>query len=513
MSFVIFNQNFTSQASHSTVTSGSPGVTGDGINWPYDNNGTSPDPSQFQIDWNSPNAVQQAEQAYERLVAWLQNNPGCYNGDIMLLQMTIDMGQHIKNLSPTEQQQLTKFLSNQLTGQSGSMLLQMIMGMAAEGAAVSQSSLNQGIASATQFLSQIGNALSALQGLGQPFENLYFDALNAQSGIANWCKQNWKTFTDPQTGAQSSCWVDSNGVPVTSFSQFASEAAFQIGLYLVPSPANSNVGLTIDAYYQAEIEQLVSQFKDNPWALLVALMNLINQRDTDNGMAVNGYGNNLNTIQQANTLVQNMLGDLSGATPNAADFFAKLQQLETLVDQDPALQSLISQLQSDVGTINNQVIPGMDSKNNPLTYNWSVTAGYYNIPSVDTYNGKAGLWVTYNGKRTFFPAGECYLSGGTMSVSGSDIPKGMSIGQFVGMGGASVVGQVMGDWSSTVMSNFENGVTGIQTLLNGASPAIQQQIQNTTQTMQAEENFEKEAFDSVVNVNQQIMKLIQQVMG
>jgi hypothetical protein len=31
--------------------------------------------------------------------------------------------------------------------------------------------------------------------------------------------------------------------------------------------------------------------------------------------------------------------------------------------------------------------------------------------------------------------------------------------------------------------------------------------------MQARENFEKEAYDSITNLNQQIMKLIQQVMG
>ncbi len=63
------------------------------------------------------------------------------------------------------------------------------------------------------------------------------------------------------------------------------------------------------------------------------------------------------------------------------------------------------------------------------------------------------------------------------------------------------------------MSNFENGVSSIQTLLNGASPAIQQEIQSDTQTMQATENFEKESFASITNVNQQIMKLVQQVMG
>ena len=66
---------------------------------------------------------------------------------------------------------------------------------------------------------------------------------------------------------------------------------------------------------------------------------------------------------------------------------------------------------------------------------------------------------------------------------------------------------------STIMSNFENGVTGIQTLMNSPSAALQQEIQNTTQTMQAEENFEKEAFDSITNVNQQIMQLVASTIG
>lgn len=527
MSFITFNQNFINQASNRHLSSGAPAGDNDGVNWPYDNNGNSPDPSQFQINWNDPNALQEAEQAYERLVAWLQNNPGCYNGDIMLLQMTVDIGQHMGSLPADQQQQLSKFLSNQLSASNGGgTLLQMILSMAAEGAAIGQPSLNQGIASATQFLQQLENALSGLQGYGSPFSDLYYNALDAQGGIASWCTNSWKTFTNPVTGDQSSCWTDSNGMPINSFSEFANEAAFTIGLILVPTPTNPGAGSIIDAYYQAEIAQLVAQFKGNPWALLVALMNLINQRDTDNGMAVNGYGNNLNTIKQANSLVQQMLGDLSGATPNATDFFAKMQQLQALVNQDPALQDLIPQLQADAQTINNQSItPGMlpptgTPPSAPTSFDWDITAGYYNIPAVlctdknDPHFGQEGLYITFaNGQKTWFPAGEDYLPAGHMHIDAKDIPNGLTLGQLAGMGGTSVISQVMGGWSTTVMSNFENGVTGIQTLLNGASPAIQQQIQNTTQTMQAEENFEKEAFNSIVNVNQQIMKLVQQVMG
>ncbi|MGH2611930.1 MAG: hypothetical protein ACRDFB_02645, partial [Rhabdochlamydiaceae bacterium] len=79
------------------TTAGSPGANGDGINWPYDPNGQTPN---FQINWNSnpPPTAQQIEATYEALINWLKNNtgsPAFYNGSILFLQMTMDIGQHI----------------------------------------------------------------------------------------------------------------------------------------------------------------------------------------------------------------------------------------------------------------------------------------------------------------------------------------------------------------------------------------------------------------------------------
>jgi hypothetical protein len=259
---------------------------------------------------------------------------------------------------------------------------------------------------------------------------------------------------------------------------------------------NSNVQDVINSYYQDRIRQLVAEFKGNPWGLLIALMNLINNRDEDDGMAVNGYGNNLNVLRKANGLIQQMLGDITSNPPNAVDFFKTMQKLKTLVEQDPALSSVVKQLESDMGIINNQVVPA----NTQL--GWNVSAGYYNFPP--------GTTIVFNGK-TIQVSGETYLPGGYVSIPSSSIPAGgFTFGQIVAMGGSVEVGELMGDWSTTLMSNFENGVTGIQTLLNGASPAIQQEIQNTTQMMQARENFEKQAFSSITNVIQQITRLTSQ---
>lgn len=543
MSYVqLGNQNpVGSQSGNNTTSSGGPWDYNDGINWPRDTstgaNGGTPN---FYINWNSnpPPSVQQIEQVYEQLVNWLKNNtglPGFYNGSLLFLKMTVDIGLNLGKYSSADQEKLKDFLGNQISTGGDQLFLQMILSVAAQATAVQSDNGVDGLANATAFLKSVENATSGLGNI-PPFNAICGEAVNELDGnpanddyIGAWIngsadgrvKAHWGPVTNA-AGNPIYTWLDDEGganewdptitgqQPILNFDQFVDDAQLALGTAITASN-NSSVNGSIDAYYQAEIQSMVAQFKGNPWALLAALMALINQRDQDNGASVNGYGGTLNTLQQANGYIQKMLGDISGTTPNVADFYAQLAQLKQLVLNDPALATVASQLEADIGTLNG------NSNKFTQDINWTISkAGYYNFPPGSYVNGNPvqGLvYVPANTQCTIFVAtgSPVTLTFGQMAAMGdyTDIQNIMTSWTTPSSGGSGSGT----NWSSTVMSNFENGVTGIQTLLNSPSAGIQQQIQNVTQTMQAEENFEKEAFDSITNVNQQIMKLVGTVIG
>lgn len=517
MSDLYIGQNYSSHVSSNSST-GSPGNSGDGINWPYDAKGQTPN-----IHFNPHETQTQIENDYKNLIQYLRDHPGDYNGYIRLLQMTVDMGQHLGQFPG-----LASFLSQELKSGDGTNVFKLMVEAAYEGAAVSQKDGASGEAAADALIHQLMNATSGLQGI-PVFKTIYDTASSAldnsnPDGLHVWIYGNgtkdhpahWEKIPNGNGGDVYS-WVDDEGQPIKDFSDFANMAAFSMGMALIGDGSNANA--VVNSFYETQVEQLVKEFKGNPWALLVALMNLINQRDQDRGMSINGYGANLSTLKEANGLIQTLLGDLRNMTgggnhlspTDAANFFATLQKLKTLVGQDPALNSLVDQLTSDIKTINGQTTDG--TKGNPNvdgTYSWDVGPGFYHFPP--------GSTVYVDGKPEIVPAnGELYFSSPSTHLNyayGAGTNKGpLNFGELAAMGDTQDIAKSMGKWSDTVMSNFENGVTGIQTLLNGASPAIQQQIQAETQTMQAEENFEKASFKSITDMNQQIMRLIQQSMG
>lgn len=524
-------------AGNNTTNSNDPWGYNDGIHWPRDTstgpNGGTPN---FYINWgsNPPPSVQQIEQTYEALVNWLKNNTGLagfYNGSLLFLKMTIDIGQNLGHYSAADQETLKNFLSNQISTGGNQLFLQMILSVAAQATAVQSDNNTDGLNNATAFLTSIKDATQDLANI-PPFSAINGEAKNELNNdphntdyIGAWINAHWQQITN-YDGTKSYTWVDDESAggwdptingqqPIVNFDQFVDDAQMALGT-AITSSNNSSVNGTIDEYYQSEIQSLCAQFKGNPWALLAALMSLINQRDQDNGASVNGYGGTLNTLQQANGYIQKMLGDISGTTPDVADFYTQLTQLKQLVLNDPALSAVASQLEADIGTLNNNSIV-IDDTN----WSWNISkAGYYNFPP--------GSEIYFNGSDIVIPQnGVVYLPAGTDVFLGNSRGDKFTFGQLAAMGGYSAIQKAMiswtssntGDngqgtnWSSEMMSNFENGVTGIQTLLNSPSAGLQQQIQNVTQTMQAEENFEKEAYDSITNVNQQIMKLVGTVIG
>ncbi len=525
-------------------STGGSGVSGDGITWPYNPNGQTPD---FNINWNSnpPPTAQQVEAEYEALVNWLKNNtgsPAFYNGSILLLQMTVDIGQHLGSFSASAQSQLESFLGNQIGTGDNKLFLQMIVQIAAEAAAVQSDNGQDGYNNATAFLNELKNATQGLANV-PPFNAINSQATdelnnNSDSSIYSWIfgssdgtvKAHWAEIPNANGGYTQS-WVDDegaggwdptiNGQQAMSFAQFTMDAQFELGSAISASQSAS-ANSTINAYYQTQIQALVAEFKGNPWALLTALMGLINQRDQDTGAAINGYGGTLSILQQANGYIQKMLGDISGSsvTPaNIADFYTQLQNLKNLVLNDPALSSVASQLEADIGTINgNSVSFNEANGDSPPTWT-NQTAGYYNFPP--------GAHVTFNGQQiTVPPNGVIYVPAGTTVVvggQGNDQDQSFTFGQLAAMGDYGDIASQMSqwengggsgtNWSGTVMSNFTNGVTGIQTLMNSPSAAIQQEITNDTNTEQAEENFMKQALQSITNVNQQVMQLVASTIG
>ncbi len=494
------------------TSSGAPaGSGGDGVNWPYNPNGQTPN---FSINWNSvpPPTAQQIEQVYEKLINWLKSNvgsPAFYNGAIMLLQMTTDIGEHMGDYKGSD---LGQFLSNQINVAGGETFLQMIIDVAAQATGIEQSSFQGGVDAAQKFLASLASVLQGLAGLGAPFNQMYEESVKDQSTINLWLFNHYQVYNsaDPDSGSLST-WVDDNGDPM-NFADFTQDAQLALGMALTGTADNPNtsVGQTIDAYYQTQIQQLIAEFKGNPWALLIALMNLINGRDEDRGTAINGYGGTLDQIKQANTIVQKMLGDMSGANPNVADFYKQLNLLQNMVEKNPALSAIFSQIQSEIGTINStttNIFPGGNGA--PSWSNqWSVSPGVYHFPP------GAKIRVSGNGGTQYITVpsnGIVYISSNSTVQIWGNVQY--SFGQLAGMGDYQDIQKALSGFSSQAMSNFTSGVTGLQAVLNSMSPATQTQIQNETQTMQAMENFEKQAYQEVTNVNQQIMRLVQSVMG
>src|ERR1700677_279704 len=73
------------------------GTRGDGIKYPYNEAGKTPN---FWIDWGKNQTVDEIMHMYEGLVSWLKSNPGSpafYNGTILLLQFTIEIGAHMND--------------------------------------------------------------------------------------------------------------------------------------------------------------------------------------------------------------------------------------------------------------------------------------------------------------------------------------------------------------------------------------------------------------------------------
>ncbi|MBS0648872.1 MAG: hypothetical protein JSS10_06590 [Verrucomicrobia bacterium] len=366
---------------------GSPGDSST-LQLPWDPNGTTPNPSSFEINWNSGadsnGLVLQIEQQYEQLVTWIQNNPGDYNGYLALLDMTLDIGSHMSSLPASAQQQLSQFMNNQMSSQFGNTtLMQLIVTMAIEGDAV-----QNGQASADSFANQLTQELQGMSGYGAMFNNMYATAFtlssNNDQGINNWISAHYVTFTDPATGATYQTWVNQNGQPITNFSDFANQAAFEVGSFLLNS---ANPNQYVDSLYETQIQQLCSMCK-NPWELVMMLLSLINDRMNDTGQQMNGLSGNLNTLSQANNLVadmQNMMKNPTGTTngvPNMQQFYSDFTQLRGLIEQDPNLSSLTSDVEDVYGVING---------NNVAFPSTSVTT----TSPGNTYQFTANQWVEY----------------------------------------------------------------------------------------------------------------------
>jgi hypothetical protein len=386
---------------------GDAGDAGSGIQLPWDPNGNTPDPSSFEINWNSGadanGLVLQIEQQYEQLVTWLQNHPGDYNGYLALLDMTLDIGSHMSSLPASAQQQLSQFMNNQMSSQFGNTtLMQLIVTMAIQGDAV-----QNGQASADSFANQLTQELQGMAGYGSMFNNMYAAAFslssNNDAGLNNWIKNNDVTYTDPATGKTYTTWIgpspfggqQSNpfsGQPVSNFSDWANQSAFYLGSFLLNS---ANPNQYVDSLYETQIQQLCAMCK-NPWELVMMLLSLINDRMNDTGQQMNGLSGNLNTLSQANNLVadmQNMMKNPTGTTngvPNMQQFYSDFTQLRGLIEQDPNLSSLTSDVEDVYGVING---------NNVAFPSTSVTT----TSPGNTYQFTANQWVEYTPSGTSTP--------------------------------------------------------------------------------------------------------------
>ncbi|MGR3973295.1 MAG: hypothetical protein QRY72_01770 [Candidatus Rhabdochlamydia sp.] len=484
------------------------------INWPYDNSSGAimPDPDDFAIDWNSPNPTLAAQQAYAKLVNWVQDNPGAYNGYVMLLQMTTNL-----SAQAMQNPDLLKFLQHPIQLGSDTNLLNTIAGYIS----LNFQFDNDGGTSLDQFINQVNTALGSAANQPPFLEMLIYLDMSPQYSNLNYNTdlQSW-VFTDYTTGVQTP-------LDATSYKNFA---ASQIGKEVVTY--SKEMASTIKFYYQSEIKELENHYSNNPWILLVALMSLINQRSEDSGTAVNGYSNNLEEISKANSLISHMLQLISSPTPSTEDmanFFSNLNQIQTLITQNPALasDSLLSNLNDSINTLYNTTVsftytPGASSTDpgtwTPFAPTWQPYAdGIINFQ--DFSNGvEYGDDVLLNGD-VIYPGLYRISTTDTITIDATNHSTAVCVGDLAALGGYSILSQSLSaNANSTTVVNplqqpFQNATTSIQALLNGPSSSIQQQIQNTTQVIQQMQNFQKEGYDSILNVIQQIVRMTQQSMG
>ncbi len=504
---------------------GSPGNSGDGINYPYDPKGPTPN---FWINWNSvpPPSAAQIEQQYEGLMDYLKENPGgCYNGSLLLLQFTTDIGEHI-NDPQLKGSNLAQFISNQIYVGGARYYLQDVIQLAAYGCAVGQPSLQAGIDAATAFLKAIQAATQNITGAADIFDKMNIEAINDLGTITEWCTDHWSQIPNAPSGT----WMDDeskgadpdiNGPqPILNFSQFADDATFYLGSIIQPpnGGSNSSVNSAIDGMYGVSIAQIFEQWKGNPWAILYFLMSqMFTGRDADQGRAVNGYSNVLSTIKQANALVANMTADLNAPTFNSKDFYKNLSELKELVGKNPSLASVYTQLQQDFGQINSQNIasslPPTQGQNTEYTIG---TGGYYNFPP--------GMIVTINNQQITVQApGLMYLPAGTV-VNFNFNNEPVNMGQLAAMGDFSGIDYAMNGppppappnpvgWNSTIKSTMTSGLTAATSALNSQSAAINQQISQVTQNMQAIENAMKQFLGAMTSQIQTIVKNVQSLLS
>jgi hypothetical protein len=505
---------------------GSPGNSGDGIDYPYDPNGTTPN---FWINWNDPHlTVAEIEKQYQGLLDWLKENPGSgYNGSLLLLQFTTDIGQHL-NDPRFAGSDLAKFVSNQIYYGGGQYYLQDVLQLAAYGSAVGQPNLAAGIAAATKFLQAILAATSGDTGAADIFNKLHQEAANLldssnPNNITAWCTSHWDTSIP---GSPGGVWVDDetagtdpdiNGPQPMDFSDFAADATFYLGSIIQPpgGASNSSVNAAIDGMYGLSIEQIFTQYKGNPWLILILLMSKITtSRDSDKGRAVNGYSGILTSLNNANKYIANMLADLNAPQFDAKDFYKNLNALKALVGKNPSLANIYTELQKDFSQINSQQItPPLEkgTKNTTFTIRDS---GYYNYPP--------GMQITVDGKVMTVPAnGVIYLPAGTtVSFSLHQAGLNTTMGQLAAMGDYDAIDAAMNGtagnpvgWNATVKSTLTSSMTAMTSLLNGQSAAINQQMSQVVQEMQALENYLKQMLGSITSQNQTIVKNIQALLG
>lgn len=482
------------------------GTRGDGIKYPYNEAGKTPN---FWIDWSKNPSVDEIMHMYEGLVSWLKSNPGSpafYNGTILLLQFTIEIGAHMND---PKYEGLSDLVNNQIMN-GGGYFLQDVIQMMAKASVISQPNLQDGQANAQKFLDQLINELSGLRGQSKLFDDLYTEAVSQKASINDWAAQNW-VKVPVLTGGEKWTWVDENtGKPMT-YNQFIMRSIFELGIILMPSKGeNSSVIDAINGMYGTEIQKLIAQCKGNPWMLLVLLMaHIMNGRDEDVGRGINGYAGTLDVLKDANAYIEKMIANMKGSSFDAASFYKNLDGLRDIIKNNPALSGISEQFEASVASINGQTFT-IEKRNSFQVHE----SGYYNYPP--------GMEIRVNGNRYTVPEnGLVYITAGSGIEYSSTIYPNLTFGQMAAMGGYDVInaqvspkdanGNPLTEWDSTISQNILSTLTSITTLVGSPSSAIQAVMQQDISTRTALENFIKEGLKSITDMNQTIMRNISAV--
>lgn len=479
------------------------------MQWPWDPNENY---TPYSSGGSSNESPEQMLQDWEHYLENFEAGSGStYNDALEHLQELIALGNKYNSLTPDEKTLFNQILQKITDGGNNSIVGEM-MKLAMQGAMIKNGTSASGLAATNLFLQQLVAACAPFAGdHNSVLSDLAYQAQNEAAIVKNMMANDIVTFTD---GGKSITVFMVNGV-VLDFNNFVQQEEGAFGRFIT----QSNISSVIQNFYGIFAENIMDEFRDkngkltDPWLVLILLLGLLNGQDTDMGIAIKGYGNQLNAMKKELSQISALMGKMKNGNLSPADAKTLMNNLASLqadVNNNPLMAGLAPYLNEALSDIMGQGVPlpmGPDGKTPLAYYTVKTTNGLYVVPNnlppgtvVKDSNGN----VLVPGQTYYYASGETLTitppAGTTLTLSQLGSNTSLDFG-----GGSTIDFQTLGDYTDVaaalnalgVSGGLTTDLTGMQTTINGQSATVQQQIQTLTNTSSKFEGMEDDGYTSV----------------